>query len=212
MKQKHILYYEFTEALKEGKCPVCAIIKKRRERYFDHVLSEQVNDIGFRKELRKTHGFCNFHAYKFYSYRKPLAASIIYEDLFLTELEFLEKDRTIPPNSNCIVCKIEKEAETEAMEILQKFLDDTEFKNIFLSSNGLCVPHYKKAVMRFKNLPEWFKEFHIEQYKKIAKILHKYIDAQNVSLGDKRPALSRDEELEWKKAIEFFNGLEGLKW
>ncbi len=212
MKEKHILYYEFVEALERGGCPVCTIIRKRRERYFDHVLSEQVNDIGFRKELRSTHGFCNFHAYMFYNYRKPLAASIIYEDLFLTETDLLKKGKIVSPSSRCIVCKIEEEAEKEALEILQNYLEDSDFKKTFLSSKGLCVPHYKKFLLKSKNVPGWFKDFHIARFEKIAKTLHKYIDAQNVSLGEKRPRLTREEELEWKEAVKTFAGLEGLKW
>jgi len=212
MKGKHILYYEFTDALQNGECPICAIIKKRRERYFEHILSEQVNDIGFRKELRSTHGFCNFHTYMFYSFRKPLASSIIYEDLFLTEIEFLKKDKIVPAAKECIVCKIEREAEKEALEILQNYLKDSEFKKIFLDSKGLCVPHYKKAVLKMGNVPKWFKDFHIRRFEEITKTLHKYIDAQNVSLGEKRPKLTREEELEWKEAMRIFAGLEGLKW
>lgn len=212
MKEKHILYYEFIDALNVGDCPICSIIEKRRKRYFENVLSEQVNDVGFRKELRLTHGFCNFHSYLFYSFNDPLAASIIYEDLFLTELNFLKKGKIVPKSSECIVCKIEREAEKEALGILTDFINDPDFKKLFLESKGLCVPHYQKFLLVAKNIPQWFKDFHIARFEKIAKILHKYIDAQNVSLGDKRPPLTREEELEWKEAIRTFVGIEGLKW
>ncbi len=212
MKEKHILYYEFMDALKNKKCPVCTLIKVRRNRYFEHVIDEQVNDIGFRKKLRTNHGFCNYHAYKFLSYKKSLAVSIIYEDLFLTEVPLLENNRILKSPNKCIVCDIEKETEKSVIQIIEKYKDDTEFKNAFLASKGLCIPHYKKVVLKVRNLPGWFKEFHLERYKQITEILHKFIDSENFSLGHKKPTLTKEEELVWKEAIETFTGYDGMKW
>lgn len=210
--EKHILYYEFVEALESGKCPICTLVKKRREQYFEHLIDEQVNDIGLRRALRNNHGFCNYHAYKFLSYRKPLASAIIYEDLFLTEIPYLKKNHLIPSPNRCIVCDVEKEAEESAIQIIDKYKSDADFKNAFLKSKGLCVPHYKKVISKISSLPKWFKDFHIERYEQIAKSLHRFIDSENFSLGNRRPRLTAEEERIWKEAIEVFTGYEGMKW
>ena len=212
MNKKHILYYTIVEFLENGKCPVCGLIKKRREEYFEHILFEQVNDIGFRKKLRVTNGFCNYHTYKFLSYHDSLGTALIYQDLYLSDIKNLEHGKIVKPPERCVVCDIEKDAEKTALDVIFSFLDDSEFKDLFTQSKGLCLPHYKKMILSHPNIPAWFKDFHMERFRKIANTLHKFIDSENVSLGDKRPNLTKEEELIWKEAVEFFAGIEGLKW
>jgi hypothetical protein len=210
--KKHILYYEFLDALNSGECPICFLVRVKREKYFEHIIGEQVNDIGFRKKLRDNHGFCNYHAYKFLSYKKPLASAIIYKDLFDTEISFLKKGKFPHPPKKCIVCDIEKEAEKSAIQLINKYKNDSDFKNTFLKSKGLCMPHYKKVMLEVNSMPKWFIDFHLERYEKISKILYRFIDSENFSLRDKRPVLTKEEELIWKEAIKTFTGYEGMKW
>jgi hypothetical protein len=211
MGKKHILYYSIIEFLENGKCPVCGLIKKRREEYFEHVLFEQVNDIGFRKKLRATNGFCNYHTYKFLSYHDSLGTALIYQDLYLTDIKNLEHGKIVKTPERCVVCDIEKDAEKTALDLIYEFLNDNEFKDKLLHSKGLCLPHYKKMLLSY-NVPQWFKDFHMSRFKKITEVLHKFIDSENVSLGTERPKLSKEDELIWKEAVEFFAGIEGLKW
>ncbi|HEY1405880.1 MAG TPA: hypothetical protein VF857_04665, partial [Spirochaetota bacterium] len=75
-----------------------------------------------------------------------------------------------------------------------------------LESNGFCVPHLQELLGRLGKIPKWFTDFHEKRYAEIINSLDRYIDFENFTLGDKRPDLTRDEQLYWRKAVRFMTG------
>ena len=213
MKEKHLPYFKVLDSFNTKECPVCFLVKDRIDRYFDNLIYENINDVGFRKQFRENQGFCNYHSFKFLSYNDGLAISITHRDLLIDIIEkFNEKDVKSSLRkraSKCIICGLIKEVETRYISVIIEYLNDDEFKSKLLSSEGLCIPHYKILLTEMKALPKWLTDFHIKRYNEILTKLDKYLDSCNFSLGDKRPLLTDDEKLIWRKLVKILFGFEG---
>jgi hypothetical protein len=61
---KSLTYFALIEAFSKSRCPVCHFMEEYSRRYLDALFCEQVNDIGIRRKLRATCGFCNWHAWQ----------------------------------------------------------------------------------------------------------------------------------------------------
>ncbi|MEJ5284055.1 MAG: hypothetical protein ACP5Q5_03450 [Brevinematia bacterium] len=51
-----------------------------------------------------------------------------------------------------------------------------------------------------------FFEFEYKKFEKIFSALRRYLDSKNVSLKEKRPKLTYEEELIYQKALKLFSG------
>ena len=216
MKEKHLSYYKLIDAFQTDECPVCFITKQRIENYFDNLLYENINDVEFRKQFNENYGFCNYHSYKFLSYNDGLAISLTHKTLLIEKIkEFqLKTDKKIlrylkPKNKKCMVCKLSIEIEDRYLSIIQEYIDDPEFKESFLCSKGLCIPHYELLLARIKKIPEWISDFHIKNYSELLKKLEKYLDNCNFSPKKEHLILLDDEKVIWKKIINVLFGYEG---
>ena len=49
---KQVSYFAIVDACHTKECPVCWLVKARIEKYFDTLLFEGVNDVGFRDRFR----------------------------------------------------------------------------------------------------------------------------------------------------------------
>jgi len=220
IKEKHIPYFEVMDSLEVNECPICYLISDRIEKYFDTLLYEQITDFGFRKEFSKNQGFCKFHSYKFLSYNDGLAVSLTHRDLienaineFSTKkIKLFRKLFKIENKKTCMVCKYQNKIEKHYISVLNDYLDDLELKNKFLSSEGLCIFHYRILFKMNSNLPDWFRQFHINKYKELLRQIDKYIDSCNCTLGDKRPELNNNEKTIWKTAVKILFGKEEKNW
>ncbi|MGQ9694025.1 MAG: DUF6062 family protein [Thermodesulfobacteriota bacterium] len=81
-RSKYLSFFKLLEALKEPGCPVCTLVDRDSFRYLDALLYERVNDVRTRQELRKSLGFCNWHAWKTLEVNNcALGLAIIYGDI-----------------------------------------------------------------------------------------------------------------------------------
>src|SRR5262245_38559655 len=61
---KSFTYFALLEALEKPGCPVCHVMAEYSHRYLAAFFYEQVNDVGIRRKLRRSRGFCNWHAWQ----------------------------------------------------------------------------------------------------------------------------------------------------
>ncbi len=215
MKEKHLPFFNILKALKGSECPVCLLIKKSIESYFEGLLYENINDVGFRTCFNEQNGFCNFHSYKFLRYNDGLAVSLVYKDLLLKRIKLFNGIypitiiRKMNNSKDCLVCELALNAEKRYISEMIKYVNDDEFKNEFMKSKGLCIPHTEILVKRIKKLPKWIHDFNLTKYKELSEKLDKYIESCNVSIGENRPVLSQEEALEWRKVVGILYGFEG---
>lgn len=176
-KLKYLSYFKLYETLRQSGCPICNLVERDSFRYLDALLYERVNDVGTRQELRKSLGFCNWHAWKSLEISNcALGLAIIYEDILGLIIEKLrEAQNRFPlPLSNsfwakvfskkdeendakiskgksrlCPVCRHVRLFEEHYLAILLDHFAEEEFLSAFAESSGICFNHLQEASKKF---------------------------------------------------------------
>jgi hypothetical protein len=206
--EKHIAFFRLVEACSEEECPVCFLARRRVEQYFEGLLYEKVNDRELRRRFRSAGGFCNMHSFQFMGYHDGLAGSILYRDLLAT---WLDRPSAFPVQASsgtlpgCPACREKAQTESTCLTLMARHLEDEQMRQALLSSDGLCLPHFRAFADRIKEdrrtVPGWLLEFQRGLAQKLMEELGTYLEACNYSLGNARPSLSREQELAWKRAV-----------
>lgn len=176
--EKHLPYFKLIEELNKKECPICKIIKEEIDLYCQNLFYEYINDVSFRKAFRENFGFCNFHNYLLISYRDVLGISILLKDLF----EILQKRRKnsfFKKKTKCLLCNLEEDISKRYISIIADFKEDKEFREKYLNSCGLCIPHYDMLKKYCRTIPTYIVEHQKEMEKYYLNYLEKDIDKLN---------------------------------
>ena len=168
-------FHDLIEACGQPGCPVCRLEARALERYIRTVFYESVNDIKTREYLRGHLGLCREHTYLTVDkdLGNALAFAIIYQDVITNILRGFERGGslhkvrglsallkqlpeqlgaaiqrvvyTLTPRKHCIVCYQQDEAIKVLISELTKSLKEPELTKALQASDGLCIPHLKKA-------------------------------------------------------------------
>jgi len=91
-REKWIDYFDLIEAFKIPGCPLCNRSRDLSCKFLDNLFYERVTDDGTRVGLRKSKGFCNWHAWMSAEINNSNSGiAIIYKDLLDAEIEQLRK-------------------------------------------------------------------------------------------------------------------------
>jgi hypothetical protein len=169
---KSFTYFALLEAFDKRGCPVCRFMAEYSLSYLDALFYEQVNDVGIRRKLRDSRGFCNWHAWQAREITSSaLGVAIIAKDLITEEITRIDdllrgpirtrlrhppRHRIAPESLRafmrgwhqkgvCPACQIILDHERHALEIILNFLRDAEFARRFETSAALCVFHTARA-------------------------------------------------------------------
>jgi hypothetical protein len=152
-------------------CPVCWLLTRYDERYFDYLLYGLVNDVGVREEIRQTLGFCNYHAWVLHQVATDLNAKlsvgmgetgigIIYLDLVETLIKRLKafsssaskrhaKTLATSPKSTgtvCPICSARAQFELWYLESILRNIVVKDFAEKYATCDGLCAIHLLRAL------------------------------------------------------------------
>ena len=128
------------------------------ERYLENQFYENVNSSKWREQLRASLGFCHEHAWLGVDKRlgDALGYSIIYRDLVNSILRHLETQSTrnknekiqeaLTPRKRCPVCEQRDHVTHTYITVLLKELKTPEIASALQASEGLCLPHWKRAL------------------------------------------------------------------
>jgi hypothetical protein len=147
---------------------MCRLAEEYSRRYLDAFFYEQVNDVGMRRRLRDSRGFCPWHAWQARKVASTaLGVAIIAQDLITAEVARLDDLLRAPaamsefPTTGhsvsasalsaftrgwrqkkiCPACEVILAHERQALETLLRFLHDAEFARRLESAAPLCVIH-----------------------------------------------------------------------
>ena len=82
MTEKFIGYFRLIDACAAPGCPLCGCLLAESRRYLEALLHEQVTDVDTRRRIRRSWGFCNWHAWMLADIAgSAFGAAIVYEDL-----------------------------------------------------------------------------------------------------------------------------------
>lgn len=206
-REKHIPYFELVETFKAPECPVCHLVKDRRDKYFNTLVYEHLTDKFFRAAYNAVFGFCNDHAHKFLEYTNGAGIAIVHESLLDIAIEALAKGSLKGiKRGECKMCVNERTMEMQYLSTTAAYFEDEAFKRDFLSSQGLCVPHYAMLEKETWGMPKWFHEFHLKKFRELRDASRKFIDSTDFT---KKVDITEEEKGVWKKVIPLLYGYRG---
>jgi Family of unknown function (DUF6062) len=150
---------EVRHALARGGCAVCHLTHRSVTRFLKALSYEQVNDLDLRADLRASRGFCPAHAQRWlHQSGNVLGTALIYTDAVTAALRELEATPTRgvlagfrsnrSRESPCVACRTELDAQDRYLDALLEGLSDASFAAALATSDGLCLPHTRRAVER----------------------------------------------------------------
>ena len=164
------IYHSLVESLQKPGCAICRVTKYKVHGYLDALLYENVNDSGTRVMLRGAHGFCHRHAWEAATLRDALGLAILYRDVITAVGKDLTHARDRVPNAArsllrqepappgqatvrrltarrpCPACTVEADVADTSLTMLVQRLNDIEMGQAFAASQGLCLPHLRRAL------------------------------------------------------------------
>lgn len=167
--------YDLLQACFKPGCPTCRVEQGAVERYISNLFYESVNDIPIRERLRASLGFCREHARLAVDKNlgNALGFAIIYQDVINHTLKQLGSDAEPPrtrrwstllqripeqvgevvqrvlyaltPQKHCVACQQRDRTLHLIISSLMESLHEPEMRDALQTSDGLCIPHLKKA-------------------------------------------------------------------
>jgi len=157
-------FHELLEAFKKEGCPICRVVSSSIDSYFESMLYEFVNDPKVRSDLRKSLGYCKKHSNQFIKVVKKthnkFGAFVIIEDItreLIKKLESFSKlnlnklNKILINKKDCPACIYQSIYENIYFLDLIKILENENFLNKFLESDGLCFNHILVLLKMIKN-------------------------------------------------------------
>jgi Family of unknown function (DUF6062) len=206
------------EALDAAGCPICTLVEKACYKHLDGLFYESVNDVGTRKRLHVSQGFCNWHAHL--ATRVPHTDSgiaIIYEDLLRGVVERVtarvaeppmrhrSSVKLLPATAECSICETARFNEHVFLGELLRWFDDPELQTKYRPAFGLCLPHLQQALDGFRDHPQLPALLAAEREKLAA------LQAELQEFNRKRDYRFANEpkgceQTAWRRVIEKFTG------
>jgi hypothetical protein len=156
-------------ALAKPGCALCRLEQDHVQRYLDGFMYEDVTDVDLRAKMRAAQGFCRQHAAQAIRVRDSLGLAIIYQDIlsnvnkemrqfvsdvWLPTSSFLRREpsagkrlaRHITARRSCPACAVRNEMSEAGLKTLATHVADSELGAAFQASDGLCLPHLRRAL------------------------------------------------------------------
>lgn len=230
---KYLSYFKLCETLPQSGCPICTLVEKDSFRYLDALLYERVNDVGTRQELRKSLGFCNWHAWQALEISNcALGLAIIYQDILGLIVEKMgeAQNQILFPSTNsfwskvfpkkeevneaqiskskstlCPVCRHVQLFEEHYLAILLDHFAEKEFRSAFAKSAGICFNHLQEAIKKFPDHKNLplLMSRQKEIYEDLRQELTEFIRKQDYQ--HRHEAVGREID-SWKRALEMVTG------
>lgn len=204
---KWLEFVHLCDALDAEGCAVCTLIEQACQRYLDHLFYECVNDVGVRRRLAASNGFCNWHAHL--ALRIPHAdtgIAIIYDGLLRGVIERVAyRGSVLPTAAPCPVCESAYFAERTALSELLRWFDDAELQAHYGPSFGLCLPHLQRASDEYKDHPHLpaLRAAELEKLRRLQHELQEFNRKRDYRFADEPKGA---EQTAWRRVIEKFTG------
>lgn len=167
-------YFDLVETFPKPGCAVCVLMQRDVARYIDNVLFEFANEPDLRATFSAGRGMCIEHGLMLKNNKigNVIGIARLYRESLDDLLKILD-DKTVPPvptrglfgrsktspvgesladqlepqnGAGCIACERLNEYEQTYLDMFNRYLSDTRFIDAFRQSEGLCLPHFRRAL------------------------------------------------------------------
>jgi hypothetical protein len=227
------IYFDVLSAFASPGCPICELIQRDTKRHLDTLYYENVMDPGLRAALRRSIGFCNWHAWKSTEIQNVgLSIAVIYEDLLDIQRRDLSKiirdlkgrsrsrlfhfrkkpvydetvhHRVFASDGPCPVCSFNAQFTVSYLREMIRSISEQEFEEGFRSSSGLCIPHMQMLIGMFWDHPSLpvILELQSSKLDALSRELKEFIRRHDYRFKDETRGTEFDS---WRRAIEQFAG------
>ncbi|MEM4970180.1 MAG: DUF6062 family protein [Sulfolobales archaeon] len=214
-----MIFINISDAMRsrDKRCPICYLLDRLEDRYYENLLYENVNDPSVRENIRISHGFCPYHAFKLANFvkRSPgidgLGSTLIYIDMLKDYIDRLNnsKDASIrlrEPGklwSGCNLCSYIYEFELIYVNVFTNCIK--EAIAIYLSSSSiLCYKHLYMIINRLsKHSRGKLIDIQIEKLRAILRYAERFVEKHDYRF---KGPIYEDEARAWLDAIEILKG------
>ena len=222
--------YDLFQACRKPGCPVCRVEQSAVERYISNLFYESVNDIQVRERLRASLGFCREHARLAVEKNlgNALGFAIIYQDVINNTLKQMRSDAEPPrtrrwstllqripeqigetvqrvlyaltPQKHCVACQQRDRTLHLIISSLMESLHEPEMRDALQTSDGLCIPHLKKAfeAVNDSDVCEVLLSIHREKLESLRGELAEFIRKNDYRFKDEGMGVEGNS---WRRAI-----------
>lgn len=167
--------WNLEDAYPEEGCPVCRIAARNVERYLEATNYDALGDPGIRATLTASAGYCGEHAEQWLSIAFVLGTATLYRDVLQRLTDELGDLRPRRANVGgrltaafrgqdeghlsvdlgvaripCPACELRQESERSLIRTLVASLDGADARTGYETSDGLCIPHLRRALGQAK--------------------------------------------------------------
>jgi hypothetical protein len=220
-----------SEELFKGGCPLCRHRVVQGRRFLRSLVYEGVNDVGFRKVLERSRGFCERHTVALFEADRDemggaLGAAILLESVLRhrlaelagagAELNRVNRQRLdlAAATPSCPACAAEDEGVKHAIERLLLRLDNDRWREA-LANSTLCLADTirlaQAAAIDEKRLAS-VKPVLQRQLLRLSKLREALEAFAHDSTYDRQQHLTREQHVSAAQATEMLGGREGWEW
>jgi hypothetical protein len=172
---KPFSYFDIIDILEHPGCPICNLLDQKSDRYLGSIFTEMLLDPDTHQAFRARRGLCAQHSARAAEY---IGGSLEIAMLFAAGLEEVVQalseglpsgsgnalknlakrngkqtalERRLAPTAACMVCSYLHEAEKRYIDTLGKHIHDPKVSKAFEDSEGLCLPHFRMALVNMSN-------------------------------------------------------------
>jgi hypothetical protein len=217
--EKHMIYYNLLDHLKQKGCPFCAVEASAAGHHLDLMLQEGVAQPDLRDQLREAHGYCRRHAAHWLTAGHPLDRALLYQDqvnLFadlLTLKKPLKRGRDArkmaeawQKHKSCLACAAEDEAARRYLAVLFEQWAQPELQAALQAGPAFCPRHFFQALGLAPDQAARMRLLELEQGK--LRILQSELEEflRKLSLQANAAAFGQESDA-WLRALRLMAGL-----
>lgn len=221
-------YSDLIAACREAGCPICRLSERASDRYINAILDDGVNDVDVQLRFVASRGLCNRHAVRLVD-RADRAVSIahlhraVIDNVLSSikgEAEVIdhalrrkwpgtERQRFLAamlnPHRECPACEQQAAIEHMALSELGKRLFELEFVEAFEESSGLCLPHFRQALMVMRDEASAYRLIELQRthFQRVRDQLNEFIRKNDVRFSGEGLGVEGDS---WLRAIAIVSG------
>ncbi|MBN1366027.1 MAG: hypothetical protein JW976_14565 [Syntrophaceae bacterium] len=203
-------------------CPVCNRVWHEVTSFFSSWVYSLANDENIQKENANSLGLCHFHTWQFVSMGSPQGISSGYENLvrhLSDELYRLSSSienvldklsNLIIDSKGCRVCSLTRNMENRYIKKLAIFLIREDNKNLYLTSEGVCLRHLGMLmVISSADMKKFLLNHPGSRFRQWAENMNQYV-FKTKSL--QRHLCSQDENCAYFTALTHIAGIKHIRF
>jgi hypothetical protein len=208
------------DAFDAAGCPLCRERRRTERNYLESILSESVNDIGFRQGLDAARGFCGAHSRAILDADRArswtLGASILLRATLVARLRDIEAatgtkgwtrtrrttDALRPPA--CPACDRVATADGHSVETVVRLAEDGSWAEA-VASAPFCLDHLL-ALMDRRPVPAWWPPIEARQVERLRELRDRLERFAHASAHDRRHLQTDDQRASVDEAADLLAG------